>query len=209
MFTKLFVNIKKDETKVSQEKKEEALQNINIQISEMETLIEKLNILQKILRENAKNKLIERDKSYAKQFLYKRKKVMEKLKEIQRAKTFIEEKKDMIESTGITKEILNIIKHNDKKIQEAKEELDKENLEEQIEQLEDKKECEKEIFDFFIEYKYENIDDVEEEIAKLKEELRIERKLSNNDNNKDSIEEDNIFNVNSEELNLDNLIKGK
>ena len=209
MFTKLFVNIKKDETKVSQEKKEEALQTINNQISEMETLIEKLNILQKILRENAKNKLIERDKSNAKQFLYKRKKVMEKLKEIQRAKTFIEEKKDMIESTGITKEILNIIKHNDKKIQEAKEELDKENLEEQIEQLEDKKECEKEIFDFFIEYKYENIDDVEEEIVKLKEELRIERKLSNNDNNKDSIEEDNIFNVNSEELNLDNLIKGK
>ena len=115
----------------------------------------------------------------------------------------------MIESTGITKEILHIIKHNDKKIQEAKEELDKENLEEQVEQLEDKKECEKEIFDFFIEYKYENIDDVEEEIVKLKEELRIERKLSNNDNNKDSIEEDNIFNVNSEELNLDNLIKGK
>ena len=134
---------------------------------------------------------------------------MEKLKEIQRAKTFIEEKKDMIESTGITKEILNITKLNDKKIQEAKEELDKENLEEQIEQLEDKKECEKEIFDFFIEYKYENIDDVEEEIVKLKEELRIERKLSNNDNSKDSIEEDNIFNVNSEELNLDNLIKGK
>ena len=209
MFTKLFVNIKKDETKAPQEKIEEALQTINNQISEMETLIEKLNILQKILRENAKNKLIERDKSYDKQFLYERKKVMEKLKEIQRAKTFIKEKKDMIESTGITKEVLNIIKHNDKKIKEAKEELDKENLEEQIEQLEDKKECEKEIFDFFIEYKYENIDDVEEEIVKLEEELRIERKLSNNDNNKDSIEEDNIFNVNSEELNLDNLIKGK
>ena len=52
MFTKLFVNIKKDETKASQEKKEEALQTINNQISEMETLIEKLNILQKILREN-------------------------------------------------------------------------------------------------------------------------------------------------------------
>ena len=78
MFTKLFVNIKKEESKDPQEKIEETLQTINNQISEMETLIEKLNILQKILRENAKNKLIERDKSYAKQFLYKRKKVMEK-----------------------------------------------------------------------------------------------------------------------------------
>ena len=76
----------------------------------METLIPKFNTLQIILREDAKNKLIERDKSEAKRLLYKRKKVLEKLKQIEGAKFFIEDKKSLIESTGITKEILDIIK---------------------------------------------------------------------------------------------------
>jgi len=204
MFTKLFVNVKKDQSKDQKKKIDEIPQTINNQISEMEALIQKLNILQKILRENAKNKLIERDKSYAKRILYRRKKVLEKLKQMQGAKTYIENKKDTVESTGITNKILDAIKNNDKIIQEATEELNKESLEDQIDKVEDKKECEKEIYDFFIEYKYENIDDIEDEIVKLEEELRIEIKLSQND-----IEEDNIFNIKSEELNFDNLIKGK
>ena len=204
MFTKLFVNTKKDQSKYPKEKIDEILQTINNQISEMEALIQELNILQKILRENAKNKLIERDKSYAKSFLYRRKKVLEKLKQMEGAKTYIENKKDILESTDITNKILDIIKNNDKIIQEATEELNKESLEDHVDKVEDKKECEKEIYDFFIEYKYENIDDIENEIVKIEEELRIEKKLSQND-----IEEDNIFNIKSEELNFDNLIKGK
>ena len=204
MFTKLFVNTKKDQSKYPKEKIDEILQTINNQISEMEALIQELNILQKILRENAKNKLIERDKSYAKSFLYRRKKVLEKLKQIEEAKAYIENKKDILESTDITNKILDIIKNNDKIIQEATEELNKESLEDHVDKVEDKKECEKEIYDFFIEYKYENIDDIENEIVKIEEELRIEKKLSQND-----IEEDNIFNIKSEELNFDNLIKGK
>ena len=41
------------------------------------------------------------------------------------------------------------------------------------EQIENKKECQKEIFDFFVEYQYENTDDIEEELKEIEEKLKV------------------------------------
>ena len=91
MFTKLLFGTKNEHPKELREKSKEIFKIIDNKISEIDILIQKFNTLQIILRENAKNKLIEHDKSEAKKLLYKRKKVLEKLKQIESAKSFVEE----------------------------------------------------------------------------------------------------------------------
>ena len=70
---------------------------------------------------------------------------------------------------------MDIIKNVEIIILEANEELNNDNWDEQIDKVKNKKECEKEIFDFFIEYQYEDIDDIEEEMTKIEDEIRIEK----------------------------------
>ena len=172
MFTKLFIG--ESNPKLNQEESKEDI--INLQLldtknSELELLSKKLYTLQINIKQEAKNKLKDKDKPSAKRLLYKNKKINEHINQIEEAKEIIEEKKPFIESSNITKEVLDVINYIDDVIKEGNKEYNTQSSDDCMEQIEEREECQKEIFDFFVEYEYENLDCIDEEIKQLEDEI--------------------------------------
>ena len=95
MFQKLFGGDKKgkDKPKESGGKIEETLQMLDKKIADMELLLKNLDVRQKNLQEEAKQKLKDGDKAGAKRLLAKKKKLLEQLKQTEGAMAMMEEQR--------------------------------------------------------------------------------------------------------------------
>ena len=205
MFNKLFGGGKKDKPKESKTKTDDAIQQIDKKLSDCELLIQNLDLRQKNLQEEAKQKLKAGDKAGAKRLLVKKKKLFEQMKQTEGAISMMEEQKIMLESAAGTKDIIDTIKYTNSIVQEAMKELNVESLEDLKEEMEEAKAAQKEIADFFTDYANEDMDEVEDELAQLEAEEAQKAKNLIPSANKGVIEEPKNK-VKNDELNLDNFL---
>ena len=207
MFQKLFGGDKKgkDNPKESGGKIEETLQMLDKKIGDMELLLKNLDVRQKNLQEEAKQKLKDGDKAGAKRLLTKKKKLLEQLKQTEGAMAMMEEQRLTLESTGQTKQIIDTLKETNQIVKDAMKELNVESLEQLKEEMEEIKEAQNEIHDFFTNYAEEGMDDVEDELKMLEQEEAAQAKNAIPSVNKEKLEykEDK---VKKEEFDLDNFI---
>ena len=207
MFQKLFGGDKKgkDKPKESGGKIEETLQMLDKKIADMELLLKNLDVRQKNLQEEAKQKLKDGDKAGAKRLLAKKKKLLEQLKQTEGAMAMMEEQRLTLESTGQTKQIIDTLKETNQIVKDAMKELNVESLEQLKEEMEEIKEAQNEIHDFFTNYAEEGMDEVEDELKMLEQEEAAQAKNAIPSVNKEKLEykEDK---VKKEELDLDNFI---
>ena len=207
MFQKLFGGDKKgkDKPKESGGKIEETLQMLDKKIVDMELLLKNLDVRQKNLQEEAKQKLKDGDKAGAKRLLAKKKKLLEQLKQTEGAMAMMEEQRLTLESTGQTKQIIDTLKETNQIVKDAMKELNVESLEQLKEEMEEIKEAQNEIHDFFTNYAEEGMDEVEDELKMLEQEEAAQAKNAIPSVNKEKLEykEDK---VKKEELDLDNFI---
>ena len=207
MFQKLFGGDKKgkDKPKESGGKIEETLQMLDKKIGDMELLLKNLDVRQKNLQEEAKQKLKDGDKAGAKRLLAKKKKLLEQLKQTEGAMAMMEEQRLTLESTGQTKQIIDTLKETNQIVKDAMKELNVESLEQLKEEMEEIKEAQNEIHDFFTNYAEEGMDEVEDELKMLEQEEAAQAKNAIPSVNKEKLEykEDK---VKKEELDLDNFI---
>ena len=207
MFQKLFGGDKKgkDKPKESGGKIEETLQMLDKKIGDMELLLKNLDVRQKNLQEEAKQKLKDGDKAGAKRLLAKKKKLLEQLKQTEGAMAMMEEQRLTLESTGQTKQIIETLKETNQIVKDAMKELNVESLEQLKEEMEEIKEAQNEIHDFFTNYAEEGMDEVEDELKMLEQEEAAQAKNAIPSVNKEKLEykEDK---VKKEELDLDNFI---
>ena len=207
MFQKLFGGDKKgkDKPKESGGKIEETLQMLDKKIADMELLLKNLDVRQKNLQEEAKQKLKDGDKAGAKRLLTKKKKLLEQLKQTEGAMAMMEEQRLTLESTGQTKQIIETLKETNQIVKDAMKELNVESLEQLKEEMEEIKEAQNEIHDFFTNYAEEGMDEVEDELKMLEQEEAAQAKNAIPSVNKEKLEykEDK---VKKEEFDLDNFI---
>ena len=207
MFQKLFGGDKKgkDKPKESGGKIEETLQMLDKKIGDMELLLKNLDVRQKNLQEEAKQKLKDGDKAGAKRLLAKKKKLLEQLKQTEGAMVMMEEQRLTLESTGQTKQIIDTLKETNQIVKDAMKELNVESLEQLKEEMEEIKEAQNEIHDFFTNYAEEGMDEVEDELKMLEQEEAAQAKNAIPSVNKEKLEykEDK---VKKEEFDLDNFI---
>ena len=207
MFQKLFGGDKKgkDKPKESGGKIEETLQMLDKKIADMELLLKNLDVRQKNLQEEAKQKLKDGDKAGAKRLLTKKKKLLEQLKQTEGAMAMMEEQRLTLESTGQTKQIIDTLKETNQIVKDAMKELNVESLEQLKEEMEEIKEAQNEIHDFFTNYAEEGMDEVEDELKMLEQEEAAQAKNAIPSVNKEKLgyKEDK---VKKEELDLDNFI---
>ncbi len=207
MFQKLFGGDKKgkDKPKESGGKIEETLQMLDKKIADMELLLKNLDVRQKNLQEEAKQKLKDGDKAGAKRLLAKKKKLLEQLKQTEGAMAMMEEQRLTLESTGQTKQIIDTLKETNQIVKDAMKELNVESLEQLKEEMEEIKEAQNEIHDFFTNYAEEGMDEVEDELKMLEQEEAAQAKNAIPSVNKEKLEykEDK---VKKEEFDLDNFI---
>ena len=207
MFQKLFGGDKKgkDKPKESGGKIEETLQMLDKKIADMELLLKNLDVRQKNLQEEAKQKLKDGDKAGAKRLLTKKKKLLEQLKQTEGAMAMMEEQRLTLESTGQTKQIIDTLKETNQIVKDAMKELNVESLEQLKEEMEEIKEAQNEIHEFFTNYAEEGMDEVEDELKMLEQEEAAQAKNAIPSVNKEKLEykEDK---VKKEELDLDNFI---
>ena len=207
MFQKLFGGDKKgkDKPKESGGKIEETLQMLDKKIADMELLLKNLDVRQKNLQEEAKQKLKDGDKAGAKRLLTKKKKLLEQLKQTEGAMAMMEEQRLTLESTGQTKQIIDTLKETNQIVKDAMKELNVESLEQLKEEMEEIKDAQNEIHDFFTNYAEEGMDEVEDELKMLEQEEAAQAKNAIPSVNKEKLEykEDK---VKKEELDLDNFI---
>ena len=207
MFQKLFGGDKKgkDKPKESGGKIEETLQMLDKKIADMELLLKNLDVRQKNLQEEAKQKLKDGDKAGAKRLLTKKKKLLEQLKQTEVAMAMMEEQRLTLESTGQTKQIIDTLKETNQIVKDAMKELNVESLEQLKEEMEEIKEAQNEIHEFFTNYAEEGMDEVEDELKMLEQEEAAQAKNAIPSVNKEKLEykEDK---VKKEELDLDNFI---
>ena len=207
MFQKLFGGDKKgkDKPKESGGKIEETLQMLDKKIGDMELLLKNLDVRQKNLQEEAKQKLKDGDKAGAKRLLTKKKKLLEQLKQTEGAMAMMEEQRLTLESTGQTKQIFDTLKETNQIVKDAMKELNVESLEQLKEEMEEIKEAQNEIHDFFTNYAEEGMDEVEDELKMLEQEEAAQAKNAIPSVNKEKLEykEDK---VKKEEFDLDNFI---
>ena len=206
MFNKLFGGGKKDKPKESKTKTDDAIQQIDKKLSDCELLIQNLDLRQKNLQEEAKQKLKAGDKAGAKRLLVKKKKLFEQMKQTEGAISMMEEQKIMLESAAGTKDIIDTIKYTNSIVQEAMKELNVESLEDLKEEMEEAKAAQKEIADFFTDYANEDMDEVEDELAQIEAEEAQKAKNIIPSANKGIIEKEPKNKVKNDELNLDNFL---
>ena len=207
MFQKLFGGDKKgkDKPKESGGKIEETLQMLDKKVADMELLLKNLDVRQKNLQEEAKQKLKDGDKAGAKRLLAKKKKLLEQLKQTEGAMAMMEEQRLTLESTGQTKQIIDTLKETNQIVKDAMKELNVESLEQLKEEMEEIKEAQNEIHEFFTNYAEEGMDEVEDELKMLEQEEAAQAKNAIPSVNKEKLEykEDK---VKKEEFDLDNFI---
>ena len=173
-FGKLFG--KKDATKKAPkpDKSEQIQLMLDQKLKEQELRLNNLETRTNHLQNEAKAKLKAGDKNGAKKILAKKKKLVEQMKQIEGAMAMMEEQKIMLDNTLQLKEIMFVIKEGNNAIINAQKGMNVEVLEDMKEQMDEIKQDQEEMNNFFKTYADENAEDVEEEFAKLEEDIAKE-----------------------------------
>ena len=173
-FGKLFG--KKDANKKAPkpDKSEQIQLMLDQKLKEQELRLNNLETRTNHLQNEAKAKLKAGDKNGAKKILAKKKKLVEQMKQIEGAMAMMEEQKIMLDNTLQLKEIMFVIKEGNNAIINAQKGMNVEVLEDMKEQMDEIKQDQEEMNNFFKTYADENAEDVEEEFAKLEEDIAKE-----------------------------------
>ena len=206
MFNKLFGGGKKDKPKEQKANIDDTLKTLDKKLSDLELLTQNLDVRQKNLQEEAKQKLKAGDKAGAKRLLAKKKKLLEQLKQTEGAIAMMEEQKMTLESAGATKEIIDTLKATNQIVKDAMKELNIESLEELKEEMEEAKAAQEELNNFFADYANQDMDEVEDELKALEEEEAQKNKNAMPVANKEELNVEKKNKVNNEEFNLDNFL---
>ena len=140
-------------------------------IQDMELRIQNLDVKQKYLQNEAKEKLKAGDKAGAKRLLAKKKKLVEQIKQCEGAMAMMEEQQMIMENTGMMKGTMEAIKNANMVIKEAQKDLNVEDMENIKDDMVELKQAQAEMGDFFAEYTNADNDEVEDELAALEEEM--------------------------------------
>ena len=169
MFKNLFGGGKKDKKK-SNVNPEEAIQNLDKKIKDMELLINNYEVRQKALQDEAKAKLRAGDKAGAKRILAKKKRIVDQIKQTEGALMMMEEQKGMLENATTVKETIETIKTAGDVIKQNQ--VDVEQLNQIKEDMDDLKQTNDEIKDFFSDIVDQNEEDVEDDLKALEAEMQ-------------------------------------
>ena len=169
MFKNLFGGGKKDKNK-SKVNVEEAIQNLDKKIKDMELLLNNYEVRQNALQEEAKDKLRAGDKAGAKRILAKKKRIVDQIKTTEGALMMMEEQKGMLENAETVKGTIETIKAAGQVIKENQ--VNIEDLEKIKDDMEELKSTNDEIKDFFSDIVDQNEADVEDDLKALEAEMQ-------------------------------------
>ena len=169
MFKNLFGGGKKDKKK-SKVNVEEAIQNLDKKIKDMELLINNYEVRANALNEDAKAKLRAGDKAGAKRILAKKKRIVDQIKTTEGALMMMEEQKGMLENAETVKGTIETIKQAGQVIKDNQVNMDE--LYQVKDDMEELKAQGDEIKDFFSDMVDQNEEDVEDDLKALEAEIQ-------------------------------------
>ena len=169
MFKNLFGGGKKDKKK-SKVNVEEAIQNLDKKIKDMELLLNNYEVRTKALQQEAKAKLRAGDKAGAKRILAKKKRIVDQIKTTEGALMMMEEQKGMLENAETVKSTIETIKTAGQVIKENQ--VNVEELNQIKDDMDELKATGDEIKDFFSDIVDQNEADVEDDLKALEAEMQ-------------------------------------
>jgi charged multivesicular body protein 4 len=159
----------------TQEKAMQAIQDLSGKIGDLEEKIKYIETKKNNLNEQAKTKLKAGDKNGARQALAKKKKYDEQIKQFDGAIMMMEEQKMMLENADSMKSIFESVQKANSALVESQKGMSVEDLEKLREQMEDMKDTQKEMTEFFESYATTEDEDVENELEELASQLDGEK----------------------------------
>lgn len=169
MFKNLFGGGKKDKKK-SKVNVEEAIQNLDKKIKDMELLLNNYEVRTNALQQEAKAKLRAGDKAGAKRILAKKKRIVDQIKTTEGALMMMEEQKGMLENAETVKSTIETIKTAGQVIKENQ--VNVEELDQIKDDMDELKATGDEIKDFFSDIVDQNEADVEDDLKALEAEMQ-------------------------------------
>ena len=173
MISKLFGKKKKNPAE-NKDKALQTIQNLDQQLKDLELKIDHYDKQAQNLTNEAKAKLKAGDKAGAKKLLTKKKRFVEQIKQLEGAQNMMEEQKMMLESQDSMKKIFETVSSTNQAIKEMGKGVSVEEIEKAREEMEDIKDAQKEMGDFFAEYAEAGNEEVDEELDQLEAEMAKE-----------------------------------
>lgn len=188
MISKLFGKKKKNPAE-NKDKALQTIQNLDQQLKDLELKIDHYDKQAQNLTNEAKAKLKAGDKVGAKKLLTKKKRFVEQIKQLEGAQNMMEEQKMMLESQDSMKKIFETVSSTNQAIKEMGKGVSVEEIEKAREEMDDIKDAQKEMGDFFAEYAEEGNEEVDEELDQLEAEMAKEE-VNLPDANKEAVPEE-------------------
>ena len=173
MISKLFGK-KKNNPAENKDKALQTIQNLDQQLKDLELKIDHYDKQAQNLTNEAKAKLKAGDKAGAKKLLTKKKRFVEQIKQLEGAQNMMEEQKMMLENQDSMKKIFETVSSSNQALKEMGKGVSVEEIEKAREEMDEIKDAQKEMGDFFAEYAEEGNEDVEEELDQLEAEMAKE-----------------------------------
>ena len=165
---------KKPKKTDNQEKALQTIQNLDQQLKDLELKIDHYDKQMKNLTNEAKAKIKAGDKAGAKKLLAKKKRFNDQIKQLEGAQNMMEEQKMMLESQDSMKKVFETISSTNQVIKETSQGVNVEAIEKAREDMEELKDSQKEMGDFFAEYNQEGDAEVEDELEQLEADIANE-----------------------------------
>ena len=190
MISKLFGK-KKNNPAENKDKALQTIQNLDQQLKDLELKIDHYDKQAQNLTNEAKAKLKAGDKAGAKKLLTKKKRFVEQIKQLEGAQNMMEEQKMMLENQDSMKKIFETVSSTNQALKEMGKGVSVEEIEKAREEMDEIKDAQKEMGDFFAEYAEEGNEDVEEELDQLEAEMAKED-VNLPDANKEAVPEQSV-----------------
>ena len=165
---------KKPKKTDNKEKALQTIQNLDQQLKDLELKIDHYDKQMKNLTNEAKAKIKAGDKAGAKKLLAKKKRFNDQIKQLEGAQNMMEEQRMMLESQDSMKKVFETISSTNQVIKETSKGVDVEAIEKVREDMEELKDSQKEMGDFFAEYNQEGDAEVEDELEQLEADMAKE-----------------------------------
>ena len=173
MISKLFGKKKKNPAE-NKDKALQTIQNLDQQLKDLELKIDHYDKQAQNLTNEAKAKLKAGDKAGAKKLLTKKKRFVEQIKQLEGAQNMMEEQRMMLENQDSMKKIFETVSSTNQAIKEMGKGVSVEEIEKAREDMEEMKDAQKEMGDFFAEYAEAGNEEVDEELDQLQAEVAKE-----------------------------------
>ena len=165
---------KKPKKTDNKEKALQTIQNLDQQLKDLELKIDHYDKQMKNLTNEAKAKIKAGDKAGAKKLLTKKKRFVEQIKQLEGAQNMMEEQRMMLETQDSMKTIFETVSSTNQTIKEIGKGVSVEEIEKAREDMEEMKDAQKEMGDFFAEYNQEGDAEVEDELEQLEADVAKE-----------------------------------